>query len=83
MSTVMYEDVANDVKGKGYVAISHVWGNRKMFTADELSINSGVAWKVPLSSLGKIIRLRVMMTYFKKYCWFDVLCMPPDRMRST
>jgi hypothetical protein len=80
MSTVMYEDVADVIKDKGYVAVSHVWGDQKMFTADELGINGGVTWQIPLSSLEKMVRIRVMMTYFKKqYCWWDILCMPQDK----
>ena len=80
MSTVMYVDIADDVKKKGYVAISHVWGNQQMYSADELGIN-GVEWGIPLSDAHKISRLVDAMNQFEKeeYCWFDVLCMPQNR----
>ena len=83
MSTVMYVDVADDVGEKGYAAISHVWGDQKMFTADELGINSGVDWKIPLSNPLKIFRLTEAMSDFgEDYCWFDVLCMPQDKQNE-
>ncbi|KFH61781.1 hypothetical protein MVEG_12364 [Podila verticillata NRRL 6337] len=83
MSTVMYKDVADDVKEKGYVAISHVWGSQKMYSADELGINSGVDWKVPLSNTNKISRLVDAMSYYEKeYCWWDVVCMPQDKQNE-
>lgn len=79
MSTVMYEDVAVDVREKGYVAISHVWGDQQMYSADELGIN-GIEWEIPLSDANKISRLVAAMNqYEKEYCWFDVLCMPQNR----
>ncbi len=79
----MYEDVANDVKEKGYAAVSHVWGNQKMYSADELGINSGVEWEVPLSDPNKIRRLvNAMNRYKMEYCWFDVLCMPQNRQNE-
>jgi hypothetical protein len=80
MSTVMYEDVADDVKEKGYVAISHVWGDQQMYSADKLGILGGVDWRVPLSNTNKISRLvEAMNHYEKEYCWFDILCMPQDK----
>lgn len=80
MSTVMYVDVADDVKKKGYVAVSHVWGNQQLYSADKLGINSGVDWMIPLSNTNKISRLVKVMNHFKmEYCWFDVLCMPQDK----
>ena len=82
MLTVMYDDVADDVKKKGYVAISHVWGNQTSYSAESLRI-SGISWDVPLSSFGKIFRLINAMTSFgKEYCWFDVLCMPQGKDRQ-
>ncbi len=83
MSTVMYVDVADDIKEKGYVAISHVWGEQKMYSADELGINGGVDWKIPLSDSKKIRRLVDAMNYYgMEYCWFDVLCMPQDKQNE-
>lgn len=80
MSTVFYKDVANDVKEKGYVAISHVWGNQRPYTADELGIENGVDWKIPLSDPNKIRRLIcAMLKYEMEYCWWDILCMPQDK----
>jgi hypothetical protein len=76
LSTVMYKDVADDVKEKGYAAISHVWGNQILYPASMFGI-VGVDWDIPLSNPDKISRLAdAMMEYGKKYCWFDVLCMP-------
>lgn len=80
MSTVIYVDVVDSVKEKGYAAVSHVWGNQQMYSADELGINSGVDWMVPLSDPGKMERLiATMLAFEKEYCWFDVLCMPQDK----
>jgi len=80
MSTVMYKDNADDVREKGYAAISHVWGFQQMYTADELGINSGIDWKVPLSNIDKISRIAKVVEHFKvEYIWFDVLCMPQDK----
>ncbi len=80
MSTVMYVDVADDVKKKGYATISHVWGDRKMHTADELGVKGGVDWKIPLSDPNKIRKLVDAMNHFKmEYCWLDVVCMPQDK----
>jgi hypothetical protein len=80
MSTVMYEDVADDVKEKGYVAISHVWGNQRIYLADDLGVNNGINWGIPLSDPNKLRRLVDAMDYLKKiYCWFDILCMPQDK----
>jgi hypothetical protein len=65
MSTVMYEDVRDDVKKKGYAAVSHVWGKQYPYSAEELGIKGGVTWKIPLSSWGKMVRLRVLLVgYF-------------------
>src|SRR6201996_5274793 len=78
MSTVMYEDVADDIKS--YAAISHVWGDQKMYSAAELGIEDGVDWKIPLSNTNKISRLiNAMKHYGMEYCWLDILCMPQDK----
>lgn len=80
MSTVFYGDVADDVKNKGYVAISHVWGEQKAYTPMELQIAGGVNWIIPLCNRDKITRLKSSMKCFEQeYCWFDVLCMPQDK----
>jgi hypothetical protein len=80
MSTVMYEDVADDVKEKGYVTISHVWGKRQMYSADELGIKNGVNWEIPLSDINKFHRIVYTMKYLeRKYVWLDVICMPQDK----
>ena len=76
MSTVMYVDVADDVKKKGYVAVSHVWGDQEMYSADKFGINSGVDWEIPLSNPNKISRLETAMKRYKmEYCWLDVVCL--------
>ena len=75
----MYDDVADDVKKKGYVAISHVWGNQIPHPANTLGI-TGVNWDIPLSNPDKISRLvDAMMEYDMEYCWFDVLCIPQGK----
>ncbi len=80
MTTFMYEDIAEDVEEKGYVAISHVWGEQQMYSAGQFGINGGVDWEVPLSNPNKISRLvNAMNHYGKEYCWIDVLCMPQDK----
>lgn len=82
MSTVFYENVV-DVKEKGYVAVSHVWGDQQMYSVDELGVVGGVDWKIPLSHPNKICRLIDAMNQFEmEYCWFDVLCMPQDRQNE-
>ena len=73
MSTVMYEDVVDDVTEKGYVAVSHVWGEQQPYSADELGINDGVNWEIPLSRKNKMDMLKSAMKKFKmEWCWFDV-----------
>jgi len=80
MSTVMYADVVDDVEEKGYVAVSHVWGDQKMYEPKKLGIIEGVDWKIPLSNRDKMMRLKTAMEFLKKeYCWWDILCMPQDR----
>lgn len=80
MKTVMYEDVVDDVKEKGYIAISHVWGDQTLYDPEELGIKGGVSWKVPFSDPKKMHRIRVGMESFKPiYCWLDVVCMPQDK----
>ena len=83
MKTVFCDDVADDVNEKGYVAVSHVWGDQKKYTADELGIKHGVDWEIPLSDPDKIRLVRdVVIDYEKEYCWFDVLCMPQGEDRQ-
>lgn len=80
MSTVLYVDVTDDVKEKGYVAVSHVWGEQKLYSARELNIENGVNWEIPLSDPSKIYRLICgMAKYEMEYCWWDILCMPQDK----
>jgi hypothetical protein len=81
METVMYEDVKSDVKEKGYVAISHVWGDQKKYVPKGVGVMGGVTWTIPLSDPDKIFRVKNAMSnyYGVKYCWFDVLCMPQDK----
>lgn len=79
LSTIMYKDVVDDVKNKGYVAISHVWGKQTPYPANTFGI-TGVDWDIPLSDPDKISRLAsAMMEYDMEYCWFDVLCMPQNK----
>jgi hypothetical protein len=65
MSTVFYKNVVDDVKEKGYVAISHVWGEQTLYSADKFGINSGVNWIIPLSNTNKISKLVKIMNHFK------------------
>lgn len=77
--TVLYKDNVNDIKEKGYVAISHVWGDQKKYKPEQIGIG-GINWEVPLSDSNKISYVRDLMLDLKKeYCWFDVLCMPQDK----
>jgi hypothetical protein len=83
MSTVFYKDVADDVKEKGYVAVSHVWGKQKLYEPEKLGILGGINWRIPLSNLRKMGRLRGGMEFFRKeYCWWDILCMPQDKQEE-
>ena len=80
MLTVFYKDVADDVKKKGYIAVSHVWGTQQMFIASELGVLGGVDWKIPLSDPNKVSRLVDAMNHYGvEYCWWDILCMPQDK----
>jgi hypothetical protein len=80
MSTIMYKDVGDDVKEKGYAAVSHVWGVQQLYFADELGIKGGVNWKIPLSHTNKISRLvNAARACEIEYCWWDILCMPQDK----
>jgi hypothetical protein len=80
MKTVMYEDVIDDVKENGYIAISHVWGDQTLYDPEELGIKGGVSWKVPFSDPKKMHKIKVGMESFKPiYCWLDVVCMPQDK----
>jgi hypothetical protein len=79
MTTIMYDDVVHDVEKKGYVCISHVWGDQQLYPASELDV-LGVDWMIPLSCPKKLQRVVKAMSYFgKEYCWWDVLCMPQDK----
>ncbi len=83
MQTFLYEDVADDVRDKGYVAVSHVWGDQKKYKPKELGIVGGVDWEVPLSDTTKMLRMKeAMLDLDEEYCWFDVLCMPQDKQEE-
>jgi hypothetical protein len=76
----MYKDVVDDVKEKGYAAISHVWGNQEFYQANKLGIKNGIGWEIPLSNANKIYRMVNIANHYEiKYVWFDVLCMPQDK----
>src|SRR5690349_22568108 len=84
MTTVMYKDNADDIKKKGYAAISHVWGEQTMYTASELGVKGGVDWDIPLSDLEKMDKLKQSMSrYEMEYCWFDVFCMPQNKVHEV
>jgi len=73
----MYVDVADNVKEKGYATISHVWGEQTLYSPEDIGIEAGVDWKIPLSNMNKMDMLKSAMKKFKmELCWFDVLCMP-------
>lgn len=61
MKVRLYDDIQDDVKDKGYIIVSHVWGNQNMYNANTLGIVDGVDWKIPLSSFGKMLRLKNVM----------------------
>jgi hypothetical protein len=80
MKTVMYDDVADDVKKKEYIAVSHVWGNQKKYKPEELGIKGGINWEIPLSNTSKLRRLvDALNRTGMEYCWLDVLCMNQDK----
>jgi hypothetical protein len=74
MTTVVYEDVVDDVKKKGYACISHVWECQNMYTPSRFGIKSGAEWEIPLSNPNKIRRLVDVMNHGMEYCWMDILC---------
>lgn len=83
MKTVLYKNVADDVKERGYMCISHVWGDRQMYTANILDILGGVTWLIPLSDPDKFGRMIGAVKYLGgKYMWLDVVCMPQDRQHE-
>jgi len=84
MSTVFYENVVDDVKKKGYAAISHVWGEQTMYSVDELGVKCGIDWDIPLSDLEKMDKLKESMSHYEmEYCWFDVFCMPQNKIHEV
>jgi hypothetical protein len=79
METCLHESLGTDVLKKGYVAVTHVWGNQIKYKPEDLGIKGGVNWDVPLSNPDKMDRLINAMKHYKmKYVWFDVICMPQD-----
>lgn len=67
ITTVMYK---NMIKEQRICCCISQWGKQKMYSADELGINNGVDWRIPLSDTNKISRLVNAMTCFgKEYCW--------------
>ncbi|KAF9431634.1 hypothetical protein BGZ76_011904 [Entomortierella beljakovae] len=83
MTTVLYSDLAVDIKEKGYAAISHVWGEQKKYSTKELGIKGGIDWEIPLSNINKMGRMIDAMKRFDmEYVWFDVLCMPQGEDRQ-
>jgi hypothetical protein len=82
MTTVLYDDVVDDIREKGYAAVSHVWGDQEMYSVAEFKI-SGADWEIPLSDPNKIpFVVNAMKFYGKEYCWFDILCMPQDKQEE-
>ena len=80
MKTVMYDDVKSNVEKDGYITISHVWGDQERYNYRQLKIRGGVSWKIPLSDISKMHRVeKAMKQYGKRYCWWDVLCMPQNK----
>jgi hypothetical protein len=80
METVIHHDFPKSVLDKGYVAVSHVWGEQKWHNPESLGIKKGVNWQVPLSDTNKMDMLKKAMKKFgMEWCWFDVLCMPQDK----
>jgi hypothetical protein len=83
MKTVLYED-AVDVEKERYVAISHVWGSQRKYVPKGVGVTRGVTWTVPLSDPDKMRRVKEAMSQYKKrYCWFDVLCLPQDKQEEV
>lgn len=83
MKTVLYEDVVDDVKKRGYMCVSHVWGDRQMYTADELDILGGVTWLIPLSDPNKFGRMAdTVKCLGGKYMWLDIVCMNQDKQHE-
>jgi len=79
----MYEDNVDDIKNKGYACVSHVWGDQKKYSVDELGIKNGINWEIPLSHHKKLQMVKKAMLYFKReYCWWDILCMPQDKQNE-
>lgn len=79
MKVEMYRDIRDEVEDNGYVCVSHVWGDQRLYPASQFGI-TGVDWDIPLSDPNKILRLKnAVQQHGKKYCWFDVLCMPQNK----
>jgi len=81
MKTCLYADIFASVEKDGYVAVSHVWGEKPipLHTAESLGIK-GVEWMVELSNPKKLDRLvAAMKRYNMRFMWFDVVCMPQGK----
>ncbi|KAF9429237.1 hypothetical protein BGZ76_001625 [Entomortierella beljakovae] len=62
---------------KGYIAISHTWGDWKPYTAEQLNIKGGIHWEVGMTDPKKLERIVAAVKEMKKkYCWVDTLCIP-------
>lgn len=63
----MCRNVYDDVKYNGYVCISHVWGGRKKYAAEEPYVIN-VSREILLSNSNKISIVK-RQHLRKKYCW--------------
>lgn len=77
MQTVIHDDFPESVFEDGYAAVSHVWGEQTLYSPEDIGIEAGIDWEIPLSNTNKMDMLKSAMKKFKmEWCWFDVLCMP-------
>lgn len=82
MKVEMYKNIRDDAEKEGYVAVSHVWGDQKMYLASQFGI-TGVDWEIPLSDPNKVSRfINAMKNHKMKYCWWDIFCMPQGEDRQ-
>jgi hypothetical protein len=77
MRVEMYTNIHESVKRDGYACISHVWGEQKGYSPEELGITGDVNWKIPLSHPKKLQRIKkAVQDHDMRYCWLDLVCIP-------
>jgi len=65
MQTVIHDDFPESVFEDGYAAVSHVWGEQTLYSPEDIGIEAGIDWEIPLSNTNKMDMLKSAMKKFK------------------